>query len=98
MNVEVWCRSLAVLPGQPPRHAPVLSWDDPVSGTPRAALEKAWSLTNANPERLDGWEAGVRSEWDRVAGGLSLGVGDVVVVDGTRYSCVTGGFVPEVSP
>lgn len=92
MKVEVWCRPLAVVPGVRSPLQKLAEWDDPDSGSPSRAAERAWEITNAHPERLEGWMAVVRRMWDDAAGGLSFGVGDVVVVDGTRFECPVGGF------
>jgi hypothetical protein len=93
VRVEVWCRPMAVVPGVVSRHELVASWDDPESTTAVAAAERAWTATNAHPETLSGWMREARRVWDPAARGRSLGVGDVVVVGGTRLRCVATGFV-----
>lgn len=92
MRVEVWCRSMAVPVGSPSLHRMVMAWDDPDSRNQQAAAQRAVELTNAFPGNLEGWMAEVRKAWDSVAGGLSFGVGDYVLVDGKKVERVPGGL------
>ena len=72
----------------------VAAWDDPQGGSVSAVAERAWTTTNAHPETLDGWMREARRVWDSASPGRSLGVGDQVVVAGTRLRCAPDGFVP----
>lgn len=65
---------------------------DRVSDSHRAACDRAWRITSAAIMRLDGEDLEIRMKWESVAGGLTVSVGDVVVVDGVGYRCVPGGW------
>lgn len=92
VRVELWCRPLAVRKGHPPAVSKLLEWDDPSAVSPTEAAERAWSVTNDDPSGLAGWMLEQRRRWDAVAGGLSIGVGDVVVAGGVRLRCTAKGF------
>lgn len=68
-----------------------MSWDDPGADAGGAA-ERAWRMTNSYPAALEGWMVDARRRWDELAGGRSIGVGDVVVVGGARFLCTPDGF------
>jgi hypothetical protein len=97
MRVEVWCRPLAVRVGAPKGRVLVGGWEDAVSTSPETAALRAVELTNSHPEKLDGWMAVTRREWDSVAGGLAVGVGDAVVAGGACFERVVGGGLVAIS-
>jgi hypothetical protein len=70
----------------------VVEYVDHRSTTHLQALDAAWRICNAAHHLLDDGESRLRDVWDARSGGLGLGVGDLVEVDGVRYRCAPSGW------
>jgi hypothetical protein len=102
MNVEIWVlNDLKRLAGtqfdQYPRELKFI-YEDAESKNDAEAAERAWSITSAAINRLQGEELDLRLKWESVAAGLTLGVGDVVKIDTRSYVCQVSGFESIASP
>lgn len=98
MKIELWVSSdLARLPKTPLdqyKHRLIFFYNDEESKTPNSAAERAWRITNAAINRLEGLELKLRQDFDSVAKGQTLGVGDLVKVNGSSFVCEPSGFSP----
>lgn len=96
MRVELWMASdLCRMPNMSTsEHAHRLAffYDDNESKSVRAASERAWRITNAAINRLEGEELKLRLQFESVAPGQALSVGDKVKVDGATMICERIGF------
>ena len=94
MNVEVLVRNDLCRPAVGQSNVVIrFVYVDRVSDSHRAACDRAWRITSAAIMRLDGEDLEIRMKWESVARGLTVSVGDVVVVDGVKYRCTPGGWM-----
>jgi len=96
MKVELWMSTdLARLPNQMGKgfaQRLAFFYEDSTSKSARAAAERAWRITNAAINRLEGEELELRQQFESVAPGQALSVGDAVKVDGATLICERTGF------
>jgi hypothetical protein len=100
MRVQVWLRDdlTRLHNGQVASHQRITEWDDPTSSSITAAAERAWRTCSWDPSDLELEESVWRANFDDVAAGRRLSVGDVVVVDGQALRCDRAGFSPVPHP
>lgn len=70
----------------------LLEYRDRRSTSVEEALESVWRICNAARHLLDEGEGALRDVWDFRAGGLRVGVGDCVEVDGVLWRCEAAGW------
>ena len=96
MKIELWMASdLCRLPDvsvDKYAHRLAFFYEDSVSKSARSASERAWRITNAAINRLEGEELQLRLQFESVAPGQALSVGDMVKVDGATMICERVGF------
>ena len=89
MNVIVFVRDLMGVFG------PICSWEDWESGFPAEAAERAWWITNDHIGTLSGWQLAAREEFELAAQGVTIGPGDVVVIENQAFVCTDAGMEPS---
>lgn len=101
MRVELWMASdLARLPGvslPEYQHRLAFFYNDTTSKDAKFAAERAWRITNAAINRLEGEDLKLRQDFQSVAPGQALSFGDIVKVDGSSLMCEKNGFSVYVS-
>lgn len=88
VNVVIWIRDLMGVFG------PICSWEDWESRDQAEAADRAWWIANDHIGNLDGWRLAAREEFEMAAQGLTIGPGDIVVVEGEAFLCTESGMEP----
>ena len=96
MRIELWMSSdLARLPGvslPDYQHRLAFFYEDTTSKDVWFAAERAWRITNAAINRLEGEELKLRHDFQSVAPGQALSVGDIVKAGESSFVCERTGF------
>lgn len=96
MRVELWMASdLSRLPDVPVSqyaHRLAFFYEDDESPHVNLAAERAWRITNGAINRLEGKDLELRLQFESVAAGQALSVGDKVKIGETTLICESTGF------
>lgn len=73
-------------------HRFAFEYEDTTSATPINALTRAWRMTNGAIMRLNEEDLELRLRWEELHGGVTISVGDIVIVDNKPYECLPDGW------